>query len=167
MNNELSPNSLALIALAVEYCKRVEDAPNFDDRDDFIASMLKLLPRLYITATDVDDYSGYSEYFIDSMLDEVTYDAVREGIAILMAEDDVYLEVFQSDMKYSETPIATSISENLADLYQDLYNFAVSVRDATSDVQQELVGQCKDNFINYWGQTLLNVLRALNQLYYN
>ncbi len=167
MTDKLSPNSVALIALAVEYCRIVESAPSLDDRDEFIGSMLKLLPRLYITASDVDDYTGYSEYFIDAMLDEDTYNAVRDGIALLMGEDDVYLEVFQSDMKYSETPIATSISENLADLYQDLYNFAVSVRDATLDVQQELVGQCKDNFINYWSQTLLNVLRALNQLYYN
>lgn len=161
--NKLSPNSLALIALAVEYCRMAEDAPNVE-REEFVASMLKLLPRLYISATDVDEPGGYNEYYIEPMLDEVTYDAVRAGIAELMAEDDIYLEVFLEDMKYSDTPIATSISENLADLYQELYNFAVSVREATTDVQQELVSQCKDNFVEYWGQTLVNVLRALHQI---
>ncbi|MBQ9466082.1 MAG: DUF5063 domain-containing protein [Muribaculaceae bacterium] len=163
MEQKLTPNSLALIALSVEYCRLMEAAPD-SDRDEFVTAMLKLLPRLYISATDIDEPTGFSEYYIDDALDEATYDAVRAGVAALIAEDDVYLEVFLSDMKYSDTPIATSISENLADIYQELYNFVVSVRDATTDVQQELLAQCRDNFVNYWGSTLVNVLRALHQL---
>ena len=88
MTDKLSPNSVALIALAVEYCRIAESAPSLDDRDEFIGSMLKLLPRLYITASDVDDYTGYSEYFIDAMLDEDTYNAVRDGIALLIDVGD-------------------------------------------------------------------------------
>ena len=39
-----------------------------------------------------------------------------------MAEEDIYLEVFLEDMKYSDTPISASVSENLADLYQEFFN---------------------------------------------
>ena len=78
----------------------------------------------------------------------------------------MYLEVFLDDMKYSDTPIAVTVSENLADLYQEFYNFINAVRDVPTEVQTELVGIEKDNFVQYWGQTLCNVLRALNSIYY-
>ena len=81
-----------------------------------------------------------------------------------MGEDDVYLEVFLDDMKYSDTPIATSISENLADLYQEFYNLVASLRDLNTEEQRLILSACKDNFVEYWGQTLCNVLRALHSL---
>ena len=152
---KLSPNELAFIALANEYCHALEHANDCESRDQFVAQMLKLLPRLYITINDIED-DTYSEEYIDQALEEDVYDLVRERVAQIMAEEDIYLEVFLEDMKYSETPISTAVSENLADLYQE----------ALTETQHEMLCQCKINFINYWGQTLCNVLRALNAIYY-
>ena len=70
------------------------------------------------------------------------------------------------DMKYSDTPISASVSENLADLYQECFNLIHSIQEALTETQHEMLCQCKVNFINYWGQTLCNVLRALNAIYY-
>lgn len=163
---KLSPNSLTFIALTNEYCQAIESVATYE-RDYFVALMLKLLPRIYITASDVEADSGYSNCYIDSQLDEETYLQVRDAIAQVMGDEDVYLEVMVADMKYSDVPIATSISENLSDLYQEFYNFIASARDMPTDVQQELVDVCKENFCNYWSQTLCNVLRSLNNIYYN
>ena len=162
---KLSPNSLTFIALTNEYCQAIEHAADAD-RDYFVAQMLQLLPRIYIVANDVEAGSGYSDCYIDSQLDEHTYLQAREVIARLMGDDDVYLEVMVEDMKYSDMPIATSVSENLSDLYQEFYNFIASARDMPTDTQQELVEVCKENFCNYWSQTLCNVMRALNNIYY-
>ena len=162
---KLSPNELAFIALANEYCHALEHANGCESRDQFVALMLKLLPRLYITIGDIEDDS-YCEAFIDQALEEDIYDIVRERVAQIMAEEDIYLEVFLEDMKYSETPISTAVSENLADLYQEFFNLIHSVQDALTETQHEMLCQCKINFINYWGQTLCNVLRALNAIYY-
>lgn len=162
---KLSPNSLTFIALTNEYCHAMETAADCD-RDQFVAQMLKLLPRIYIVASDLEMDLAYSDYEILPSLEEEAYNQARELIAQLMGEEDVYLEVFVEDMKYSDTPIATTVSENLADLYQEFYNFIASVKNADTDVQQELIGLCKANFRNYWGQTLCNVLRALNSIYY-
>ena len=162
---KLSPNELAFIALANEYCHALEHANDCESRDQFVAQMLKLLPRLYITIGDIEDDS-YCEAFIDQALEEDIYDIVRERVAQIMAEEDIYLEVFLEYMKYSETPISTAVSENLADLYQEFFNLIHSVQDALTETQHEMLCQCKINFINYWGQTLCNVLRALNAIYY-
>ena len=163
--DKLTPNELAFIALANEYCHALERANENESRDQFVAQMLKLLPRLYITVGDIED-NTYSEEFIDPALEEDVYDLVRHRIEEIMAEEDMYLEVFLEDMKYSDTPIAVSISENLADLYQEYFNLIHSIQDALTETQHEMLCQCKINFINYWGQTLCNVLRALNAVYY-
>ena len=116
--DKLSPTSLAFIALANEYCETIENCSNYS-RQDFAETMLKLLPRIYISVVDIEPGLDFYDAIISPSLDEPSYDIVRNNIAAMMGEDDVYLEVFVEDMKYSDTPIATSISENLADLYQE------------------------------------------------
>ena len=165
MNNtaQLPPNSLAFIALANEYCQTVENILNFD-RNTLVATMLKLLPRLYIVVTDMSDGIGETDAEMQFALDEQTYDHARELMSAVMGEADVYLEVFEEDMKYSDTPIAATVSENLADLYQEFFNLIYSVKDADTEAQMQLLLQCKENFRDYWGQTLCNVLLALHAI---
>ena len=162
---KLTPNELAFIALANEYCHALEHAHECVSRDQFVAQMLKLLPRLYITISDIEDET-YSEEFIEPALEEDVYDLMSGRVAQIMAEEDIYLEVFMEDMKYSDTPISASVSENLADLYQEFFNLIHSIQEALTETQHEMLCQCKMNFINDWGQTLCNVLRALNAVYY-
>lgn len=161
--DKLSPTSLAFIALTNEYCQLIEDVATYD-RHGFVEALLKLLPRIYITAIDIEPSIEYFDAVINQSLDETTYEVVRANISSIMAEEDVYLEVFLEDMKYSDTPIATSISENLSDLFQEFFNLVASLRDLNADEQRQLLGICKENFNEYWGQILCNVLRALHSV---
>lgn len=160
MNN----NALAFTALCNEYCAAAEHAAATAP-DEFVAEMLRLLPRIYITASDLTtDSPELDEGYIDSALEEDAYDTVRNSIASLLGEDDTYLEVFEEDMKYSDTPIATSVSENLADLFQVFYNYLEAVRDAPDHLVDAAIAAVKDDFDNYWSQILCNVLRPINSL---
>lgn len=163
---KLAPNSLSFIALTNEYCQAVEHAETAT-RDEFLAGMLKLLPRIYIVANDLEQEFPFSDYSIEPYLTEDVYNQMRDAMSRVMAEEDVYLEVFVEDMKYSDSPIASSISENLADLYQEFFNFIATIKDAATEAQIELIGLCKSDFRNFWGQTLCNVLRAMHNAYYN
>lgn len=165
-STKLRTNSIAFIGLANEYCNQIENAREAE-RDAFINSMLKILPRLYISATDIKTGDAEGDVFVDSFLNEDYYESIRRYIETLMGPDDIYLEVFENDMKYSDTPISASISEGLADVYQDLYNFINSVKDAPNEIINEMLFICKENFISYWGQKLCNVLRALHKLRYS
>ncbi len=163
---QLPPNSLAFIALVNEYCSNLEHAPSLE-RGTFVNSMAKLLPRIYISALDLPEPVLFGDVEIPPALDEEQYDLVRARLAALLGEDDVYLEVFMDDMKYSDSPIATSISENLADLYQVFFDLLAAVRDLDASVQQELLTRCREDFGSYWSQTLCNVLRAINNVAVN
>ena len=169
MNNDeitLSPNELAFIALTNEYCQAVDQAGE-SSRQELIEKMLKLLPRIYITASDMNDPNALTDAYIEPSLDERLYDEVRSAMAQVIADEDIYLEVFLDDMRYSDTPISVAISENLADLYQEFYNFVHAVQDAPSYLQSEMLMACSNNFKEYWGQTLCNVTRALHCARFN
>ena len=160
---------LAFASLAGEYCDAVQRAPQ-TEKMAFIAGMLRLLPSLYtsISAIGMDElpYDVTEEYY-STYVDEQDYETVRKGVEALLGEDDTYLETFEEDMKYSETPIAASISEGLADMFQDLYNFSARVRDSEGEALSGALRECKENFEAYWGQTLCNVMRALHSIRYS
>ena len=162
---------LAFIALANEYCQAIENA-RVDMRADFIASMTRLLPRIYMAAADLTDPVALGEademdVDLGNALDESDYNLVSERLQSLFGADDVYLETFEADMKYSDTPIGASISESLADIYQELYNFTEMVKNVPVDMIPAAIAAVRIDFADFWSQTLVNVMRPLNHLRYN
>jgi len=160
----MEANSIAFVGLCDEYCRALEGAREAD-RTEFINRMLRLLPRLYISATDIpQELCADQEFYIDQALEEEYYDAVRRNVEALLGPDDVYLEVFEEDMKYSDTPVAASISEGLTDLFQVFFNFISTIRDTTDEIAGLAIQAVAEDFRGYWSQTLCNTLRALNHL---
>lgn len=159
----INKNSIAFIGLANEYCQLLEQVAEIE-KDEFVNELLRLLPRLYISISDMESIELESEIYIESYLEEVYYDSIRRNIETVIGEDDTFLEVFEEDMKYSDTPIAVSISEYLADIFQYLYDFIHSIRDASEERYNNCLFLCRENFEMYWGQTLCNVLRALHKI---
>lgn len=163
--SNLSPNTISFIGLATEYCTTIEQAASLE-KEEFVVTMLRLLPRLYISISDVN--AAESDAFAGAeFVDEAMYDNLRNSLAALLGEDDTYLETFEEDMKYSDTPIGASVAEGLCDIFQDLCNFVATVRDSEGELTEPALAECKENFANYWSQTLCNVLRALNHIHYN
>lgn len=163
---QITKNSILFIGLANVYCQTLESAANLE-KEEFVDKMLKLLPRLYISIADFSPESIDDSIYIDAFLDEIYYDSIRRNLEMVLGEDDTFLEAFEEDMKFSDTPIAASVSEYLADIFQHLYDFIHAVKDAPEEQINNCLNICKENFEMYWGQTLCNVLRALHRIKYN
>ena len=160
-------NTLEFVTVALEFCTFVETAGQ-NGLFDFIDKGIKLLPLLYLKATllpeaEVDDEDDEPEMTVT----EDMYEAVRTRIAALLGEKDSYLETFHPDMQYSDTPIAAFISENLADVYQDVGNFVSLFRQGYEEVMLQAIALCRTNFREFWGQQLLNALKALHAARYS
>ena len=147
MNNQLYTNELAFIGLVNEYCYAIESIEG--NCFDFVQGMLKLLPRIYIAATDLTVSEFLDEVQTTPYLDENTYDMIRQNLATLMEDNDVFLETFVEDMRYSDSPISISVSECLADLYQEFCDLIHSLKDMETDVQRGLLASCWANFRDY------------------
>lgn len=160
------------VRTAAEFCLAVERAGETGKRE-FVGIATRYLAELYldfsfpeyVVKIDLDEEADFGVSF--SYVDENFYNRVRSGLQSLFGEDDVYLEAFHEDMKYSDTPVAASISEGLADIFQDLYNFISVVQDTEGDRLEEAYGKCRENFNSYWGQVTCNLMRPLHYLIIN
>lgn len=163
----LKPNTLAFIGLCNEYCQLLEKSGETESTA-FVAEVLRLLPRIYISASDLD-VTSIDEDFppVDSVLDEEYYETIRRNIETLLGPDDAYLEVFEKEMKYSDTPIGASVAEGLSDLFQVFYNFIATMRYADESVIEGVLVGVKEDFAEYWSQILVNLLRPLNDIRYH
>ena len=152
------------MTVAAEYCAFMERMGE-READSTIDVLCKLLPLVYIKAAMLPDSEPEGLYLEESVTEQ-DYDYIRMQTARLLGEKDDYLEVFVEDMKYSDTPVRKCISEDLADIYQALKNFVQSYRSGLDEVMAESVAVCAENFRTYWGQTLVNTLRAVHNVRY-
>ncbi|MCP9611931.1 DUF5063 domain-containing protein [Coprobacter tertius] len=158
-----SKNTVEFVTVGVEFCSFIERAPELN-RNDFIDTSIKILPLLYLKAVLLSETENDNDQITEHFVTEEIYEYIRGNIERLLRTHDSYLEVFQSDMQYSDTPIAASISEELTDIYQDIKDFVSTYSLGNEHSSGIALAICKENFISYWGQKLVNVLRALHNL---
>lgn len=158
-----SKNVIEFVTVSAEFCSFAERVPTMV-KSEFTDTSVKLLPLLYLKATLLQPVPSENIGSLEQFVNEETYEYIRGNIERLLGEQDIYLEVFQTDMQYSDTPIAASISENMADIYQDLKDFISIYSLGNEETMRDALSVCQENFINFWGQTLVNVLRALHAL---
>ncbi len=163
--SEFSTNELAFIGLSNEYCKALESTEG-ELRGSFVDNMLRLLPRLYICASDLKYSDEEGDVYVRAVLSEVEYYHIKDCITVLLADKDDYLEIYKDNTQFQE-PVLASISEDLADIYQYLVNMLGNIKDAPESMAREVIAQTIAEFRAVWSQTLCNALRVLNDLRIN
>lgn len=161
-----SKNIIEFVTVGAEYCAFIERSPELE-KEEFLDKIIKILPLLYLKATMLSPEEPEEDAYSERFVTENMYETIRTNLENLLGEDDSYLEVFQTDMKYSEEPLAANISEGLADIYQDLKDFVSVYRLGNEPQMLEALYVCYENFVSYWGQQLVNVLRALHNVKYS
>lgn len=159
-------NTVEFVTVAAEFCAFLEQSSRYT-RKDFTATMLKILPLLYLKAQMLPDEERLSEEGLQDFVSEDSYEILRMNLSELLADKDTYLDVFVEEMKYSDTPITKNISEDLADIYQDVKNFVSLFQTGINETMHDAIIDCNSNFKEYWGQKLVNTQRALHEITYN
>lgn len=159
-------NVVEFVTVAAEFCKFLEQAENMK-RSTFVDTSLKILPLLYLKASMLPPCETIGEEAPETFVSEETYEVLRMNLAGILAEKDDYLDVFVSDMKYSDQPITKYISEDLADIYQDIKDFIFVFQLGLNETMNDSLAICQENFTLYWGQKLVNTLRALHDVKYS
>lgn len=161
-----SRNTVEFVTVSAEFCAYLERAESLR-RKDFVDTILKILPLLYIKASMLPECEVLNEEEPETFVTEEDYEVLRYSLSALMADKDDYLEVFMQDMAYSDIPITRRISEDLADIYQDIKNFVSVFQLGFDETMHDSLALCRDNFSLYWGQILVNTMRALHSVKYS
>lgn len=160
-------NVVEFVTVAAEFCGYLERSEGVS-RNEFVDTLLKLLPLLYLKGTMLPASSLIDEEEgLERFVTEDEYEVLRLTLADVMGRRDDYLDVFVADMKYSDTPIRKTISEDLADIWQDIKNFVCLFKTGVNQTMNDALVECRENYATYWGQTLVNTLRALHEVKYN
>jgi len=159
-------NAVEFVTVAAEFCAFLERSEG-TKRSLFVDTSLKILPLLYLKASLLPECEVMGEDTPESYVTEEDYEIMRMNVASILGEKDDYLEVFLPEMAYSDTPIKKCISEDIADIYQDIKDFIFIFQLGYNETMHDSLAICKEHFGMYWGQKLVNTLRALHDVKFN
>lgn len=166
MSNKLfiyQESTLEFLTVAVQTCLLLENVMEHS-KEDFVDKMVKMLPLLYLKTSLLTKPEPLLDGEPQQFVTEDDYQMIYAGVSTLLGDDNSYLEVFLADMRYSDEPLTAFISEDLADIYQELKNLAANYQTENEEVMNDALLACLEAFEEHWGQKLVNVLRPLHAL---
>lgn len=161
-----SRNVVEFVAVANEFCKYAEHASALKG-DEILRIMQRILPLMYLKASLLPELKPFFEDGNEKFVTESDWTAIREIFREKFGTADDYLEVFDEKIKESDDHVLSSISENMADIYQDIKDFLLLYQTGTNEVMNDAVWECRMNFENFWGQKLTNSMRAIHKFIYS
>jgi hypothetical protein len=157
-----SRHVVEFVAVANEYCKYAEHAPEIKG-EELLKILQRLLPLLYLKASFLPDFKPFFADGNEKFVMEADWTIVNDSFRKKFGTANDYLEVFDERMDESDGPVVASLAENMADIYQDLKDFILLYQTGTVEIMNDAVCECRMNFENYWGQKLVNALRAIHK----
>ncbi|WP_251624023.1 DUF5063 domain-containing protein [Odoribacter lunatus] len=158
-------NVIEFVAVAKEFCDFVETIPS-TTLQDTILRLQKFIPLIYLKGSLLPVCECTELGIREDNVTEEQYNYLYTELHNKLGEHDEYLEVFDDNMQYSETPVINSIAEKICDIYQDLKNFIFSYRCGMPEIIEEALWELNNNFELYWGKACVGVLRAIHQVVY-
>jgi len=170
MDNNSDPvysrNVVEFVAVANEFCKYAVHASELNG-DEMLKIMQRILPLMYLKASLLPQLDPFFEDGNEKFVTEADWTAINETLKKKFGTANDYLEVFDEKINDSEGPVVASISEDMADIYQDIKDFLLLYQTGTGEVMNDAVWECRMNFENFWGQKLVNSMRAIHKFIYS
>jgi hypothetical protein len=161
-----SRNVIEFVAVANEFCKYTEHASEIKG-DEMLHIMQRILPLMYLKASLLPKLDPFFEDGNEKFVTEADWIDINEILKEKFGTANDYLEVFDEKLNDSDGPVVSSISENMADIYQDMKDFLLLYQTGTGEVMNDAVWECRMNFENFWGQKLVNSMRAIHKFIYS
>jgi hypothetical protein len=161
-----APEVLEFVRSANAYCSWLEESDQMEPVD-FIRSALGMLSRVYHHLVSMELPEPVMESGNEKFVTEQDWSAVFQKVLHLLGRHNDYLRIAEEDEFDRSELVTHHVSEDLADIYQDLKDFTLQYRQGIEEIMNDAVWEVMDNFENYWGSKLLHALQALNALYVN
>ena len=166
MHNNSDPvyerHVVEFVAVANEYCKYAEHASELKG-EELLKILLRLLPLLYRKASFLPELTPEFEDSNQKFVTESDWLKVHDAFRKRFGTANDYLEVFDEKINDLDGPVVSSLAEDMAHIYQDMKDFLLLYQTGTKEVMNDAVWECRNNFENYWGQKLVNALRAIHK----
>jgi hypothetical protein len=156
-----SRNVVEFVAVANEYCKYAEHASELKG-DEMLRIMQRILPLMYLKASLLPALEPFFEDGNEKFVTEAEWHRVHDSLKNRFGTANDFVEVFDDKFNYADGPVPSSLAENMTDIYQDMKDFLLLYQTGTKEVMNDALWECRMSFENYWGQKLVNALRAIH-----
>ena len=164
-NVVFSQNVSEFVTVAGEYCLFVENALRFKKKD-FLDKTRKILPLLYLKGSLLPRLESIYDEGNEKFVTEEDWDFIQQSVRKKLGYHDEYTDIYDSLTHEQLDPSTASISDNLADIYQDLKNFITLYNIGTEEIMNDALWECQLNFEEFWGQKLVSALKAIHAVYF-
>ena len=161
-----SHNVIEFVAVANEYCKYAEHASELKG-DEMLRIMQRILPLLYLKASLLPSLEPVFEDGNEKFVTETDWSRIHETIGRILGSADDFSAEMGEKLDDTGIPMPVSLSENMADIYQDIKDFILLYQTGTEEIMNDAIWECKMNFETIWGEKLLNVVRAAHRFLYS
>jgi hypothetical protein len=158
-----SKNVVEFVTVASEFCGLIEKVHRIPVEQN-LKSLQKVLPLLYLKAALLPKTEKMLEEELEKYVSELDYNVWQQRWLEALGEYDSYYEVFDPDIQFGEEMVTASISESLMDIYQDLKDFITAYSLGNEEIMNDALYDSIFHFEDFWGQRLVNVLRAVHKL---
>ena len=160
------PSVLEFVTVGIEYCAFLEKSEG-RSREDFMDTMLKLLPLLYVKAQLLPEVGSDGSWLPNGKVTENDYNFIRRITYDTLGDDDQYLDVLYEANLEGDDSRWKAVSEHLADIYQPVRNFLATYQDGVEECMVDALWDVRENFELYWGQALVDAMKRLHHLKYS
>lgn len=158
-----SDEVIAFTALASQYCNLVDRVAAYS-QSDFVSQQHRLLSLLYVKTLSLPSIEPIDPEMVEKTVTQEEWDEVHNAVAAKLAKFDRYSEVYDP---LAGDDAMTSLSEGFADIFQDLKDYLSLMQMGSPEMMNDAIWECVNNFKNYWGQRLVNIVRVLHHLIYS
>lgn len=150
--------------LSKEYCTLLETEMVLS-QSEFIRFSLYSLPSIYSAMIRIPQIEPVFDEGSEKFVSEQNWSEVYRKIAECMEGNNDFLDI-PGESEFDRSDLITrKVSEDMADLYQDLRDFLEIYRNAPEDVMNDALWECQNNFMSFWGSKSLRISAALHKIY--
>ena len=161
-----SKNVVEFVTVANEFCGTIEKVNELPALGS-LKKLQKILPLVYLKATMLPHTEKLLEDELEKYVSELDYSLLHQKWLQALGEHDSFYEVFDPEIQFGSEMVTASISENLLDIYQDLKDFLNAYSLGDEMIMNDALADCVYHYEDFWGQRLVNVLRAIHMLVYS
>jgi len=156
-----SANVIDMFTVANEFCIFTEKAEKYNP-EEVIQYYAKICPLLYLKGAILPVVEADEDYFGERFVNEDQWENIYNSLLSVFPGKD---EFFTLSYENADTiPLKASISEHLADVYQDLKDFVLLYQKNHNYAKQNAVYECRTLFISHWGARIASLLPALHAI---
>jgi len=161
-SQNLSEEVVSFLTSANHFCELVSDPFKFQ-RSELFKYLQEILPELYSRALRLPKLEPVLNEANEKFVMEEEYEKIKNDLAQKIGYLDDYLEIIEPDFSDADGPVPTCLSEDLADIYQDLKDLLSLIHIGNNEMMNDAIWECRMNFEKYWGQKLVNGLRVIHR----